>query len=453
MADTVVMPKLGLTMKRGTVAAWLVPHGGRVRKGDALFTVETEKVNMDITAERDGIIHIVAKESVTVAPGTPIGYLLAEGELPPETATPANPAPEGGPATDSTRPPAKESSEPSEPPAGRRAASPAARRLAGQLGVDLVTVHGSGPGDRITERDVRAAASADAPDESNAEQAHASPLARRMAEDAGVSLQSLSGTGPGGRIVKADVEQAIAFRAGADWSSSQLAETTNSARPMTPMRRVIAERMTTSLTEMAQLSIGAEATVDDLVRLRSAFVEEGPEGVVLPSVTDFILRAVALALREHPDVNAAMGDGVIDYFDEIHLGVAVALAQGLVVPVIRHADRLGVRAIAEHRVDLAERARKSTVEMDELTGSTFTVSSLGGLGVRWFTPIINPPEAAILGVGSVYTGVEWRDGEVRPRERLPLSLTVDHRLIDGVPAAEFLRSVIRLLERPTGLLS
>jgi pyruvate dehydrogenase E2 component (dihydrolipoamide acetyltransferase) len=295
----------------------------------------------------------------------------------------------------------------------------------------------------------------------SAREVAASPLARRLAEQLGIDLSTIEGTGPGGRVTKEDVEAAAARPAPAAATPAPVAAAPppgdgrhrpGQVIPMRAMRKVIAERMHASLQEMAQLTMGMDVRMDEAVKLRTQLVEEwAPEGV-RPSYTDLVIRAVGKALRRHPLLNARVTDQGIELLDEVHVGMAVALDDGLVVPVIRDADSASLKDIAAASTRLATAVREGTLGLDEMAGGTFSVTALGMAGVDFFTPIINLPNVAILGVGRIHEGLAW-EGErpVRVQE-LTLSLTIDHRAVDGAPGAAFLGAVRDLLEAPFRLL-
>ena len=460
MPTEVLVPKLGMTMTEGTVAEWLVPDGAPVRAGDIVYRLETEKIEFQVEAEADGILRHAVPAGTTLPPGSVVGYILAPGEAPPAGApAPAPAAAAGAPGVPAPPPP---------PPApGHVAASPAARRLAAELGVPLETVLGTGPGGRITEEDVhrahaaaaRPAAPPASPSPAPAEPSPATPVARALARELGIDLAAVRGTGPGGRITKEDVEAAAAARPAAPPPSAPPVPAPAAAAPapgqripLRGMRKTIAERMHRSLQEMAQLTLGMRVRMDEALRLREQLIAEWqPEGI-RPSITDLVIRAVARALRQHPALNARVEPDAIVLEPEVHIGMAVALEAGLVVPVIRNADTLHLRDLARETARLAEAARAGTLGLDDYAGQTFSVTSLGMAGVEFFTPIINPPNVAILGVGQIVDDIRW-DGDRPVRARtLTLSLTIDHRAVDGAPGAAFLGTVRDLLESPYRLL-
>lgn len=482
MATQVIMPKLGLTMTKGKVVKWLVAEGAEVAKGQPIVEITTEKIANVVEAPADGLLRkVIVPPGATVPVLAPLAIVGAAGEdiadlvarataavnasvsaTPPAGAVPtAAPAPvpvpvvRGAPAPEARTEGAK--------------ASPKAARLAEEAGLDLSAVVGSGPGGRILVEDVeKAIAARDAvpagpPDAAppDAARVKASPAARRLAGEKGIDLGTIQGTGPEGRILSEDVERAAAARV-AGGRAPQLPAPPGTppadrpaSGPADEVRLTIAGRMMDSLHGTAQLTITRAVNAGELVRLRQALLPriERERGVRL-TYTDLVVRAAALALREHPWVNVSF-DGVnIIVHQEINIGVAVDLDRGgLIVPVLRGADRLGLADIAAGVRDLVDRARRGALTADDVTGGTFTVSNPGMLGVDAFTPIINPPESAILGVGRIVNRPVVAGGQVVPGQEMVLSLTHDHRVIDGGPAARFLAGIARYLEEPYSLLS
>ncbi len=451
MPTEIYLVKVGMNMTEGVVEEWYIPDGGSVAAGEMLYRLETEKVNLDVDAERDGIVRHVVPEGETKEPGDIVGYIFDAGEEIPADfggAAPAAAASEpaaaaGGPAT-----PAAVAASPADSRDGDRVkASPAARRLAGELGVDFTVLGGSGPGGRIVEADVQAAADA-------SRSVKASPQARKVARELAVDLTTVTGTGPGGRITKEDVEAAA--KAPSQGVSATLpaapAAGAGESIPVRGMRKTIAERMHSSLMESAQLTMDMDVVMDDAIKLRNQLIEEWSDAGIRPSYNDLIIRAVSKSLRDHPMMNASfMGSEIITHA-EVAVGMAVALDEGLIVPVVRNSDRLGMRDLAVESARLAVAAREGKLGLDDLQGGTFTVSALGMFGVDSFTPIINAPQSGILGVNRIRDDVAW-DGD-RPvrRQVMRLSLTWDHRTLDGAPAAQFLASVRDYLESPFRLL-
>lgn len=331
----------------------------------------------------------------------------------------------------------------------RLLSSPNARRVAAAADVDLTAVRGTGPGGRIVSEDVEeflAALPGDLVTAVPSGGTPASPLVRKLAKERGIDLSEVNGTGPGGRIRRADLERVTP-------APEPLLVRPSEVIPLTGMRGTIARRMHASLQEMAQLTHGYEVRMDAVVSLRDRLKEEWTDSdLPVPSINDFLLKAAALALREHPLLNATVREDGIHLLDEIHLGFAVAVPGGLMVPVIEDAVALPLPEVARRSRSLAQAAREGRISPAQLEGATFTVTSLGGYGVDFFTPVINPGNVAILGVGRLRDGVEWVDDRPLRTRVLTLSLTFDHRAADGAPAAEYLRTVGELLSKPLRLL-
>ncbi|MBM3670923.1 MAG: 2-oxo acid dehydrogenase subunit E2 [Actinobacteria bacterium] len=451
MVVPVVMPKLGLTMQEGTVTRWHVSSGTTVRAGSAAFDISTDKIETEIEIEGDGVLHHAVPEGAVVGCGQVVGWLCAEGEAPPVSVAPGSP--EGREAVTAAVAPevARVDAAPGNG-AGRLRASPNARRIASELGVDLGSLTGTGPGGRIVSEDVEeAAAAGGAVAVPSGTRGLMTPVARRLASRLGIDPGAVAGSGPGGRVVLDDVIAAAGAAPGRASVRAEERAPVHTVVPMTGKRAIIADRMHASLRDMAQLTLTTDATVNRLVRLRRALREEWGEAA--PGYTDFVLLAVARALRAHPQCNATIRDGAIHLIDAIHLGLAVALDDGLVVPVVRDADQRSLVELAAETARLAAAARAGKLNLDELEGATFSVTSLGAHGIDAFTPVVNPPNVAILGVGRIRDDVRWsRRNKPRRRRALTLSLTIDHRALDGVPAAEFLATVRSALESPHQLL-
>ena len=398
MPSEIYLVKAGMTMEEGTVEEWYVADGKRAEPGEMLYRLETEKVNLDVDAETAGTVKHLVGAGTTCKPGDVVGYIYADDETIPDVLPTPKPRPEiaAPSATDSDAKPEKPAAARPRRAGGRIAASPVARKLAGELGLDLADVTGTGPRGRITKEDVQAAADAAA-------------------------------TAPG----KAQA---------------------GSSTPLTGMRRTIAERMHGSLRDTAQLTMDMEVAMDDAVKLRRDLVAEWESEGIRVTYTDLVLAASTKALVKHPAMNSALQDDALVHFGAVHLGVAVALDEGLIVPVIKDAQAKSLKEIAAVSAELAGRARDGKLTLDEVEGGTFTVTSLGMFGVDTFTPILNPPQAGILGVGRIYDGLRWEGDTAVKAAMMRLSLTWDHRVLDGAPAAEFLAAVRDFLESPYRLL-
>jgi pyruvate dehydrogenase E2 component (dihydrolipoamide acetyltransferase) len=425
------MPKLGMAMSEGTIVKWLLDDGAPVTEGEPIVVIMSKKITYQVEAPASGIVRHVGKPKDVFPIGQVIGFVTAPGEeLPkvefiPPAAEPA--AAEAG----ASAAPAAPVSAPAAAPAAEAAApsSPAARRLAKELGVDISRVRPTGP--RITEDDVR---------RFHEEQGRivSSPLARRMAEEEGLDLARIPGTGPGGRITEEDVLRVLEARTAPAAPPPQRI-------PFAGMRQAIAEQMVNSLQSMAQISMNTTADVTELRTTREAM---GARWGRKPSFTDLLVKAVTVALKQHPLLGARLENDEIVLPTEFNIGIAVALDDGLIVPVLQNADQLTVLQISDKVKDLAERARRNALELHEVTGSTFTITNLGMLGIDAFTPIINPPEVAILGVGRIVQELALINGQIAVRDKMTLSLTIDHRIVDGAPGAQFLQTLVQLLEHP-----
>ena len=398
MPSEIYLVKVGMTMEEGTVEEWYIADGDRVEPGEMLYRLETEKVNLDVDAETAGTVKHLADAGTTCKPGDVVGFIYADDETIPDVLPTPKPKLDiavAGDASANDTPPKPAAARPKRA-GGRIAASPVARKLAGELGVDLADVTGTGPRGRITKEDVQAAADAAA-------------------------------TAPAGP------------QAG-------------SSTPLTGMRRTIAERMHGSLRDTAQLTMDMEVAMDDAVKLRRDLVAEWEPDGIRVTYTDLVLAAATKALGQHPAMNSALQEDALVRFEAVHIGLAVALDEGLIVPVIKDAQSKSLKEIATHSAELATRARDGKLTLDEVDGGTFTVTSLGMYGVDTFTPILNPPQAGILGVGRIYDGICWEGDTAVKAALMRLSLTWDHRVLDGAPAAEFLAAVRDFLESPYRLL-
>jgi pyruvate dehydrogenase E2 component (dihydrolipoamide acetyltransferase) len=485
------MPKLGLTMEEGTVVEWLVPDGTEVTSGTPVLVIATDKVETEVEVPDSGRLHQIAASGSTFSCGEVIGVLLAEGEAPPAAAPPAaTAAPATAPSAPATEalPAATSSAAPAvaaRASDGRILASPNARRVAAQAGLAIEQIRGTGPGGRIVSEDVeealasgapRVAASAPAvrpaggvphmvpPGSATTAVVPATVAARNLADLLGVDLAGVAPDPVDGRItrdgVALHVRALLARLTGPAPAPATAAAIPAAAAPPPPatqpptsvvplkgMRGTIAKRMHQSLQEMAQLTLHMDADMEAVVADRRNRVRQG----AAPGYTDYVMAAAARALRDHPMVNAQVTDEGVALLPDIHVGLAVAVDGGLMVPVVRHTDQLGLDDLSEVTTRLAHAARDKTLALDDLEGGTFSVSALGMFGVDGFTPVINPPNVAILGVGRLRDDLELVDGEVTAVKRMTLSLTWDHRVIDGAPAAEFCRSVVQHLQDPEAL--
>ena len=504
MAEAVHLPKIGMIMEDAVLTRWLVPDGATISRGDSIFEMDIEKVLQDVEADAEGTLRYLVGDCIRLRPGAIVACVLAEDELevpaqmlaevaaqwsePSEehreagtepavpsvvaAAAPAAAAPAAAPATPPlatpplAMPPLAMPPLAMPPPAapavaagGRVAASPFARRLAGQLGVDLGSVVGSGPRGRITEADIRALAEgpstngAEAPAAETAtapsgERVVASPIARRLAEELGVDLATAQGSGPRGRVVEADVRALAALpEVLADSTASPAAEGVE-AIAYSGRRRAIGERMAQSLRDSAQLTLSSELRVDEAVRMAGGLSREWRTDRTVVTLTTLVIRAAALALLEYPRLNSRLDDGQIVGNEAINIGFAADAEEGLMVPVIRDAASRSLQEVAADFISLSRKTGDNELKAADVTDATFTVTSLESFEVDAFTPIINPPQAAILGLGRVRKQPVAGDDGVELGQVTTLSLTIDHRINDGAPASRFLGRVAQLLERP-----
>ena len=451
MATEFTMPKLGLTMEEATILEWLISDGQPVAAGTVVMRIETDKVETEVEISAEGVLHHVAREGDVFPCGAVIAYVLGPGEDAPLPV--AAPAPVVA-VTAVSLPPATVIA--AAPPQGRLFASPNARRVAFDRGVDLAGVASTGPGGRIVSLDVTEHRVAVAvPALFNRSGVAATSDAVELADLLGIDLTEVRPDQPNGTVTRS----AVAFYVRTRLSTPQvvapsavvadapLLQTPTRTIRLAGMRGTIAKRMHASLRDMAQLTLTMEADMNAVVSDRETRKGTGKA----PSFTDYVVAAAARALGQHPNVNAQVVGDEIAVLPEIHIGLAVALDNGLIVPVVRHADHLRLDAIAAETSRLAEAARSGTLAPTDLEGATFSVSTLGMFGVDAFTPVINPPNVAILGVGRIRDEVVAIDGAIGIRKRLTLSLTWDHRVLDGAPAAAFCRSIVDALENPTSI--
>lgn len=424
-------------MTEGIVAKWNRNDGDMVEKDEEIAVVMTKKITYKIKAPASGVLRIIVREKETRPVNAVLAFITEPGEAVPEVddATPAAPA-----EAVTTAAPTPAAAPPEKP--GFVLASPAARRLAKEKDIDLAQVKGTGTDGMVTEGDVTRFVE----ELARGAEVLATSAARKLAGQLGLNLAEISGTGIGGRITEQDV---LASEAQAPSAAVPAEAAEHEARviPFIGMRQAIADHMVESLHSMAQLTMMVEVDVTELVKLR-----EQVKADFDVTYTDFIVRAVAVTLKGHLSMNATLIGDEIHQLESAHIGVAVALQDGLIVPVVRDADKMTVREIAREVRRLAQGARDGTLSVDEVTGGTFTITNLGNYGIDGFTPIINSPEAAILGVGRIAERVVIHDDQIARRKMLVLSLTIDHRLIDGATGAEFMQSLTELFENPYRLL-
>ena len=453
MAVELRMLQMDQTMTKGKIGKWLVKEGDTVTEGQPLLEIETDKVVHEQESPADGVIaQILPEEGSDVPVNALLAIIAAPGEEVErvEVDTIAEPQVTDEPKQRTTTPsvPTKTPSQQTKPTSKSIKASPAAEQLAEKLAIDLTQVKASGPGGRILESDIHRYIETRGPTPTESTRLKASPLARRLAKEFGLDLASIAGSGPNGRIVRDDIMQA------ADEIPAHVfrTEAASEVIELSGIRKIIAERMTTSVQTNASVTLHTEVDATTLVELREMFNEELQKREVSLTYTDLLVKIVAIALREHRPLNATLTDEGIHLLADINIAVAVALDDGLVVPVVRNADKIGLAAISEQVKTLADKARNNQLTPGELQGGTFTLTNLGNFGVDAFTPIINPPECAILGVGRIVKKPIVHNDEIVIRSMLTLSLTFDHRVVDGAPAAQFLQTVSQYIQNPYLLL-
>jgi pyruvate dehydrogenase E2 component (dihydrolipoamide acetyltransferase) len=479
LAIEVVLPRLGWDMEEGSLVEWFKHDGDTVNVGDAICSIEGDKAVNEVESMDAGILRI-PPDSPTAGTKVPVGTVLAylvkpdevapfeKGTPPVRAASPevARLGTAGGVATETVASAANDST--TARPGGPRAEpaiSPRARRIAAEVGVEWAALAGTGKTGRIVERDIRQAASAQA--EAAASAARISPVARRAAEAAGVDVDALARARPGQRITREDVEAAAREVARAaptpvapapatvrTTAAVQSADATRT--PMSGIRRLIASRLSESAHTTAPVTLTTEADATDLVRFREQLkLDLQGSNQTLPAYNDLLARLLAVALRDHPALNASLDGNEIVQHAAVHLGFAVDTDRGLLVPVVRDVQRKSVADVARESAHLVEQARAGTISASDLNGATFTITNLGMYDVDAFTPIVNLPNCAILGVGRIQAKpvvVDEASERIAVRKMLTLSLTFDHRLVDGAPAARFLQQVKHFIEHPTAWL-
>jgi pyruvate dehydrogenase E2 component (dihydrolipoyllysine-residue acetyltransferase) len=415
MATEIKLPRLGQGMESGTLVRWLKQEGDQVEKGEPLYELDTDKVTQEVEADASGVLLKIAVQEGEVPVGETIAVIGEQGEDVPEPQTKdEEPEVDEEPQEEGSRAPARDEE----------------RERGRQASAEPMT-------DQVAE--------APEPMKVNG-RIKASPLARRIARENGIDLNELRGTGPEGRIVAEDVERALAGPAPAA-PAAATAPTEVEVEQLTSIRKTIARRLTQAW-EAPVFQISMSADMARAQEIREQLVEQTREGETKPTVSDVLTKVAAIALMRHPQVNAHFEDETMKRFPAAHVGMAVATDRGLVVPVIRNADRLRLSEIAAARADLVGRSREGKLQQQDLDGGTFTISNLGMYGVEQFVAVLNPPQVAILAVGAIEERPVVVEGGLEIRPMMSLTLTCDHRALDGAVAAEFLRTVRSLLEEP-----
>lgn len=398
MAVEVVMPKLGMAMKEGIITSWNIKAGDHVAKGELIASINSEKIETEIEAPADGtVLDIAVSEDEGVPPGTVICYI----------------------------------GKPNEKVEMQESAHVVEEKT---FNIEVQNVQHPEPyAKEVAKQRIKI-----------------SPVAKKIAKSENLDIKVLVGTGPGGRITKADVLKALEVRVNVPEVSEH---EESKVIPVTGMRKAIANRMHASLQNSAQLTLTMKVDVTDLVALHkeiAEIVQKRYDNKL--TITDFVSRAVVLALGEHQEMNSAYIDDAIHQFEHVHLGMAVALEKGLVVPAIRFANNLSLVELSKEIKNVAQKARAGSLSSDDMHGTTFTISNLGSFGIEYFTPVLNTPETGILGIGAIEHVPVYKGKKLKKGSMLPLSLTFDHRVLDGAPAAAFLRTIKHYLEEPVTIL-
>ncbi len=441
MATKVHMEALSPTMEEGQLVRWLKKEGEQVSEGDILAEIETDKATMELVARGSGVLRGIALAEGGTAP---VGEVIAVIAAPDEDISALVPAAAAAAAPASATPVPQ-------PAAPAAAATPAP---AGPPAVELEEEEMTGAslarareaGDGADGRDGRV---------------RASPLARRLARDAGVALEAVQGTGPGGRIVKRDIEAAARAPArpaapaapAAPRPALAVAGADVEDVPVSQMRKAIAKRLVTSIGPVPTFYLTVDIDMTRLMAARESVNQRLEARGIKTSINDFIVKAVAVALARHPEVNAQWAETTIRRYNRVHIGIAVAIEDGLITPVVRDANLKGIAEIAAEVRELAGRAREKKLTPEEYSGSTFSISNLGMFGIDEFTAIINPPEAGILAVGAVTERVVVEAGAMVVRPRMRITMSCDHRVIDGATGARFLQTLRDHLEEPAMMLA
>jgi pyruvate dehydrogenase E2 component (dihydrolipoamide acetyltransferase) len=453
MATKIIMPQGGQHVEEGRVVKWLKAEGDTVKKGEPVCEVETEKVVLEVESPADGVLlKIVVPAGEKVAVFATIGIVGAAGEQVDLSKFGPEEKEEKGVDVSEIRKrlAAKEGGG----DAGVKA-SGRAKKLAAEKGIDLAAVQGSGPGGRIVEEDVLRAAEemAKAPDEVMVGKVRISPVAKKIAEDKGLDVASIQGTGPMGRIMKEDVLRAVEEKGKKKEPVPGALKQVKETIPIRGVRQVIFDRMHQSLQQSAQLTLTMEVNAAELGRFRKILVDSLKDKDIKISYNAILVKMIARALEAHPKMNASVIKDGIWLWESVNVGVAVDAEQGLIVPVVRDANKKDLVAIQKDIDDKVERAKNKKLVPDDLQGGTFTLTGLGFLDIEAFTPILNPPEMGILGVGKIIEKPVVENGQITVGQRMMLSLTFDHRIIDGADGARFLKTLKSYIETPYLLLA
>jgi len=463
----VIMPKLGLTMETGKIEKWVKKEGDKVEEGDILFEVMTDKVSLEVESYNSGILKKILREEGEEVPVTEVvAYIGEEGEEVPDKATSSS----AGPKVEEKDVEVEEEpkgvieidKEAITEKKGPVKISPLARRIAKDAGVDISKIEGTGPGGRIVKEDVEnfISSAEEAPVEEKRKKI--SPLAKKTAREMGIDFKTepIKGTGPGGRIVKEDIlDYAKASKEATKAKEevpSEAAKGTikiSSEQELKGMRKIIAERMSYSKQNIPHILLTAVADMDNLISLRERFKDkiQAAHDVKI-TYTDFIVKIIASALRSNLHINSSLQEGKHIIYDDINVGLAVAVKEGLIVPTLYNTDKMGIIEIASKRQELVDKAKQGKLQIDEISNGTITISNLGMFGIRSFTAIINPPQGAIFSIGEIFKAPVVQGDKINIRSQMNITIAVDHRIIDGAVAARFLSEVVDLIQNPEMLM-
>jgi pyruvate dehydrogenase E2 component (dihydrolipoamide acetyltransferase) len=429
MSTQILMPALSPTMTEGKLAKWLKKEGDKIKSGDVIAEIETDKATMEMEAVDEGVLGkiLIPEGTEKVSVNEPIAVLLEEGEK-----MGAAPAPKAA-APAAAAPAPKAEAKPAAAPAPQAAPAPAPAPKAA------------------------APSAAPAPAKTKGERIFISPLARRLAKEAGLDPADLTGSGPRGRIIRVDVERAIAGGVKRKPAAAGVSGTVDifgqpyKAQPNSGVRKTIAKRLTEAKSTIPHFYLSLDCQIDELLSLRKK-LNERAEGEMKLSVNDFVIKAVALALRKVPQVNSSWTDDAVLLYENVDISVAVATPDGLITPIIRNADQKSVAQISNEMRDLAARAKAKKLKLDEFQGGGFSISNLGMFGIREFQAIINPPQSGILAVGKGEERVVVKNGQMAVANVVTCTLSCDHRSVDGAVGAEFMQAFQRIMEDPLRML-
>jgi pyruvate dehydrogenase E2 component (dihydrolipoamide acetyltransferase) len=420
MATEIKLPRLGQGMESGTIVKWLKSEGDKVEKGEPLYELDTDKVTQEVEADASGVLLKIAIASGEVEVGKTIAVIGEQGE---EVAAEVEKPSGDGNGVQAVGEDAQEEGSPAR---AREQDREEGRRASSRMSEQVTEIH--------------------QPSGDNGGRVKASPLARRIARERGIDLSAVAGTGPDGRVVAEDVERSAASAGPAQLTAPAATEGVE-VQQLSSMRKTIARRLTEAW-QAPVFQLGITVDMGRALELRKRLVELNAEGSVKPTISDLLTKVCAAALMRHRAVNALYKGDTVELYPTANIGIAVAVPNGLVVPVIPGCERKSIAEIAATRAAVVERARAGKLQQSDLDGGTFTISNLGMFGIERFVAVLNPPQAAILAVGSIEDRVVPVDGEPAVRPRMELTLTCDHRAIDGATGAEFLRDVKAFLEEP-----